>query len=116
MGDPRADVVRGNRRRRHCEEGDAVGCGESRARLAQLGFGDAWPHRHPEWHELQDALRVLPVPEGGELVAAEEEDRVLGPALLERVDRPCVRVELDACPWQLRERESRELETVCRRC
>ena len=45
-----------------------------------------------------------------ELVSAEEEDRVLRPALLERVDRSRVRVELDAGVRDIREREPRELE------
>ena len=94
-GDARAHVPRGNRCGRHREERDAVGCGESSARLAQLGFGDARPHRHTEAHELEDALGFLPAREGCELVAADDEDRIVQPELLERVDRSRVRVELD---------------------
>ena len=51
--------------------------------LAHAVVGDARPHRDAELDELEDALRPLPLPEIGELVAADDEDGVLGRSRLE---------------------------------
>src|ERR671919_465340 len=73
------DLGRRNRDRLELEEEDAVGRREASARLAQLLVGDARPHRHPEARELEHALGALPPVEVGELVAADDEDRVPQP-------------------------------------
>ena len=63
--------------------------------FAHAVVGDARPHRNAEPDELEDALGALPLPEVGELVAADDEDRVVERSRLERVDRASVRIELD---------------------
>ena len=67
----------GNRHRSHLEEGDAVGRRDTRERLAYSLVGDARPQRHAEPNELEDARRLLPRPEVGELVTADHEDGIV---------------------------------------
>ena len=78
--------------------------------LAHAVVGDARPHRDAEPDELEDALGALPLPEVGELVAADDEDGVLGRPRLERVHGACVRIELDFYSRQMVEREPSQLE------
>ena len=63
-----------------------------------------------ESHELEDALRTLPLPEVGELVTADDEHGIVGLSRLERVDGARVRVELDVDTGDVLERQPRELE------
>ncbi len=67
-----------------------------RARTASsAGAVDSRAGRDPEACELQDALRLLPGEEVGELVRADEEDRIVEVERFERVHRPRERVERD---------------------
>ena len=60
--------------------------------------------------ELEDALWTLPGREVGELVATDDEHCVVELSSLERVDRACVRVELDVDTGDIVECQPRELE------
>ena len=55
----------------------------------------AGPRGDAEPRQLEHALRPLPVEKRCELVGADEEDRIVEPERLERVDRPRERVESD---------------------
>ena len=81
---------------------------------AHAVIGDTRPRGDGEPRELEDALGALPPRKVHELVRAEDEDRVLERARLERVDGARVRVELDLRAEHVREREPRELESCVR--
>ena len=65
----------------------------------------------PEPRELEHPLRLPPGREGGELVGADQEDRVVVAARFERVDGGAVLLELDG-RLELGERERRQREPV----
>src|ERR671937_889838 len=82
--------------RRACSRGGRAGwveplqhAVEPLARIARAG-GDR------DRRELEHAVRVLPVEEVAELVGADQEHRVVEPAVAEHVDGSLVRVELHA--------------------
>ena len=83
-------------------------------RLAHTVVGDARPHRHAESRELEDTLRALPLPEVGELVAADDEHGIAGLSRLEGVDGAGVRIQLDVDAGDILERQLRELEACLR--
>ena len=90
-----ADLGRGNRMGLQFEDLDAWRGGRRRVTRTR---GD------PEPRQLEHPLRVLPGRECGQLVGADQEDRVVVAGGLERVDGIAVRLQLDGCV-ELGERE-----------
>src|SRR6187431_299761 len=107
-GDARSQVAGGDRDRLELEEGDAIGVLEARADVLEPVVRDARPGRDGESHVVEDAVRLAPGREVGELVRAEEEhDAVAVPPLGPdgRVDgvRRAAALELDAGKLSVRE-------------
>src|SRR5262245_32386611 len=82
--DPVADGARGHVQRLDLEEGHAVRPLERPEHAVEALLREAGPGRHTEAGELEDAVRVLPGQEVGELVGSDQEDRLVETALAER--------------------------------
>src|SRR5437867_3867248 len=109
-GGARPDGRRGDGERLELEELDPLRAPELGQHTTEPVSWISGPRRDAEANELEYAVRLLPVEERRQLVGADEEDRVVRPALLESVNGSCVLVQLDGGVRQSCEREAGELE------
>ena len=106
--DETASGVIGNSSIRSGRDSEAT----TRSRSAQIG---ARPRRRADARQLENAIRAHPGRKGGELVGAEQEEGIVEPERLERVDRAGERIERDLGLVDRRERELGERSLTSRR-
>src|SRR5215831_13423963 len=93
--DPLANVARRHVQRLDLEEGHTVWTLERGEHAVEALLRETRPGRDTEAGQVENAVRLLPGQEIGELVGSDQEDRFVEPVLAEHVHGARVRVALD---------------------